>query len=527
MTLRSTLVRWVMLPALVIAAAFLAWWTYRTTQTLERLGERSIIDSTVLLTREKVDRVEQAIISDDNAVVHLVNPDDLDPVATRWAEAADRISPTVRSIFVLDERQRLLRHISRDDEAGAGRFRALFLRRMLPELHLSDEAPGGHKHLHEVFDGQSVMVSYLTREVAGRRYFVVLQADLDYVRSHVLRNLFDDPSARGRFNVVDEDGRLVFGKPLVGAGDYIVSRRFPTTLYKWRLSVAPQAAPELEARARRRRLLDVLFVSLSLGVLVAGVLFLAYAARNEQRLNQLKSDFIATVSHELKTPLSLIRMFGEMLATERVPTEARRKQYLEIIVRESERLTGLIENVLDFAKVERGKAAYEFHRANLGEVVARGVEMFRYRIDRERPQLVVDIAEDVPETDLDERAVQLLLFNLLDNAVKYAGNGEIITVRVRGDARALALEVEDRGPGIDEDDARRIFERFYRGKTASAGGARGSGIGLALVKHIANAHGGDVAVRSGAMGGAVFTVSLPVRSRGGGASERTEGKSAA
>lgn len=511
MNLGSTWMRWVLLPALIIAAAFLAYWTYRTTLTLERLGERSIIDSTVLLTREKVDRVEQLIISYDNAVVHLVNPDDLDPVVTRWAEAADRVSPTVRSILILDEGQRILRHVSRDPEPIAARFRQLFLQRILPALHLENEPPGSHRHLHEVYDGRTVMVSYLTREVAGRRYYLVLQADLDYVRDHVFQNLFDDPAARGRFNVVDENGRLVFGKPLTGAGDFVVSRRFPTTLYRWQLSVAPQAAPEIEARARRRRLLDGVLVALSLGVLVAGVAFLAYSARNEQRLNRLKSDFIATVSHELKTPLSIIRMFGEMLASGRVTDESKRRQYLDIIVRESERLTGLIENVLDFAKVERGKAAYEFHRANLGEVVARGIEMFRYRLDRDKPRLVVDIAQGIPDSDLDERAIQLLLFNLLDNAFKYASSGESIQVRVRGNARSLCLEVQDDGPGIDEEDARRIFERFYRGRSARTGGARGSGIGLALVKHIANAHGGDVTVRNGPERGAIFEVTLPVR----------------
>ena len=306
-------------------------------------------------------------------------------------------------------------------------------------------------------------------------------------------------------------GAFIFGKAICGPADFVVSRRFPTTLYKGRLSVAPQSAPELEERARRRRFLDGVLVTLSLGVLVAGSAFLAYAARNEQRLNRLKSDFIATVSHELKTPLSLIRMFGEMLSSERVATEAKRKQYLDIIVRESERLTSLIDNVLDFAKLERGKAAYEFRRANLGDVVARGVEMFRYRVEHDRPQLVTEIGSKIPDSDIDERSLQLLLFNLLDNAVKYAGNSEVISVRVLSNQRNLSLEVEDQGPGIAEEDRKRIFERFYRGRNAGDGGARGSGIGLSLVQSIANAHSGEVEARNGAKAGTIFVVTLPVR----------------
>jgi len=220
------------------------------------------------------------------------------------------------------------------------------------------------------------------------------------------------------------------------------------------------------------------------------------------------------VSHELKTPLSLIRMFGEMLATDRVPSADKRRQYLDIIVRESERLTALIDNVLDFARLERGRTSYEFAAGDLGNVVFRGVEMFRYRVVTERPKLVTDIAENLPRTRLDERALQLLLFNLLDNAVKYAGDSEEVLVRVRTVDRDLILDVEDRGPGIDPEDARRIFERFYRGRRASSSGARGSGIGLALVKHIAQAHGGDVTVLPRPGGGTVFRVRIPIEAPG-------------
>jgi two-component system phosphate regulon sensor histidine kinase PhoR len=152
-------------------------------------------------------------------------------------------------------------------------------------------------------------------------------------------------------------------------------------------------------------------------------------------------------------------MFGEMLASERTHTPEKRKQYLDIIVRESERLTSLIENVLDFARLERGRASYEFAVADLGEVVTRGIEVFRYRVERERPELLADIAPDLPKTRLDERAMQLLLFNLLDNAVKYAPDSDVVRVRVRSTGRTLTLAVEDHGPGIDPDDARRVFER--------------------------------------------------------------------
>lgn len=506
---RRQILRWTLLTAIVLASAFLSWWTFRTSAALERLGERSIIESTVLLVREKIDRVEALIIGGDNAVLHLVNPDDLDVVASRWPDLAERISPAAWTVLVLDEAQRPLRVVARGGDGDARRFRAFFEERLRAELRLQDETVGAYKHWHGALGGQNALVSYATREVAGRRYYVVIEIDLDYVRREVLPKLFDDPLARGRFNITDESNRLVYGRQLTAAGDFLVSMRFPTTLYKWRLAVAPRQAPELESRARNRRVAEGFFVTVALGVILAGVLFLLYAVRQEERLNRLKSDFIATVSHELKTPLALIRMFGEMLASERVATPEKRRHYLDVIVRESERLTSLIENVLDFARLERGKASFEFATGDLGAVVLRDVDLFRHRMQRDRPALVTDLAADLRPVRFDERAVQLMLFNLLDNACKYAGDGATITVRLRGDARRVTLEVEDEGPGIDPDDARRIFERFYRGKAARTGQARGSGIGLSLVKHIARAHGGDVTLRPRVGGGSVFVVTIP------------------
>jgi two-component system phosphate regulon sensor histidine kinase PhoR len=502
--------RAVLLPALLIAAGFLAWWTIRTARDLQRLDKASIIEGTLLLAREKVDRAELQLSAAELAVIHLVNPDDLDPLALRWSETAERLSPSVRSVLVLDERLRVVRHVVRADAAERPEFITVFERSISPLLELSSLSVDAQRRLHRVVDTRSVFVSAVAREVVGRRHYVIIEHDIDYIRNTLLPALFEDPAERGRFNVVDEDGHLIVGRRLSG-GDFVVSLRFGNSLDRWRLSAEPRSVQEIEARARRRPVVSLVLVALSLVVLLAGVLFLAFAARHEQRLNALKSDFIATVSHELKTPLSLIRMFSDMLTSDREVPEDRKKQYLQIISRESERLTALIENVLDFARVERGKAAYEFTRSNLRDVVVKGVELFRSRVDRERPAIVVELSEPIPDSDLDEQAVQLLLFNLLDNAVKYAPEGDKITVRVKHEGARLSLEVQDDGPGIDEDDQRRVFERFYRGRRAREHGARGSGIGLALVQHIARSHGGDVAVRNGEPKGAVFTVAIPVR----------------
>src|SRR4029079_4575549 len=158
----------------------------------------------------------------------------------------------------------------------------------------------------------------------------------------------------------------------------------------------------------------------------------------------------------------------------------------------SERLTALIENVLDFAKVERGKAAYEFAPGHVGDVVARAVEIYRYRAEREGMEVSLQIAESLPESSIDARALELAVINLLDNAFKYAKDGGRVDVEVERAGAMVHVRVSDRGPGIDPEDRERISERFVRGRNAGETRVRGSGIGLALVKHIAESHGGSV-----------------------------------
>jgi two-component system phosphate regulon sensor histidine kinase PhoR len=238
--------------------------------------------------------------------------------------------------------------------------------------------------------------------------------------------------------------------------------------------------------------------------LLAAVAFFLYASLQERRLNALKSDFIANVSHELKTPLSVVRMFAEMLMTQRVSSAEKQRQYLEMICRESERLSSLIENVLDFAALERGKQKYEREEADLGEIVARGVETVRQR--QENLEIRVHLPEALPRVLVDPQAVLLAIINLLDNAIKY-GEGSPIEVSVVVKIRELWVQVRDHGPGIPADETRRVFDRFYRVRRPGQQ-IRGSGIGLSLVKHIADAHGGVARADNAPDGGAVVSFSV-------------------
>jgi two-component system phosphate regulon sensor histidine kinase PhoR len=268
------------------------------------------------------------------------------------------------------------------------------------------------------------------------------------------------------------------------------------------------SAEELAAAVARRRVWEMVLVGLSGAVVIAGLAVILLAVMRERKLANLKSDFVANVSHELKTPLSLVRMFGELLQSGRVESDEKRKQYLQIIVSESERLGALIENVLDFAKVERGKAAYEFVDGNLGDVVARAVEACRLRADRQNVALELGVASGLPVAKIDERAIEIAVINLVDNALKYAPGGDRITISVQRLDRFLEIAVSDQGPGIPVEDRKRVFERFERGKGPVGSQVRGSGIGLALVKHIAEAHGGAATVDVVVPHGSRFSITL-------------------
>ena len=506
---RRQLFYFIFLPAVTAAACILAYYTYLTASQFDQLGEQSIAQSTLLLVQEKVDRIEQRLIDADNAVFHLVDLAEPTSFETTWPPLAERISPSVRAVLLLDDSGNVLGYSARASEAEKREFLKVLQERILPDLELERQPPGRLKHLHHSYGGHNYLLSYETRVSAARRYYVVAHHDTGYLIREELPALFANEEGKQLYNVVDEDNRRIYGPSLTRAGDYLVGRRFPTTLYQWRLQVAPKAAPLLEQKGRSRRVNEVGLIGLSFVIIIAGVVFFVYAAEKERRLNELKSEFIANVSHELKTPLSVVRMFGEMLLTKRVKSPEKQQEYLEIICRESERLTALIENVLDFAALERGKIRYDLRERDVGEVVSRAIETFRYRIEKEGTEVRLERRGEIPAVALDEQAILLAVINLLDNAVKY-GEGSAVEVEIEAHKREVQVRVRDRGKGIPARDLERVFERFYRSHGTTA---RGSGIGLSLVKHIVDAHGGRAWAEHAPGGGAIVAFALPIGKR--------------
>jgi signal transduction histidine kinase len=250
------------------------------------------------------------------------------------------------------------------------------------------------------------------------------------------------------------------------------------------------------------------FIDLMLG---AG-LYLTYTnVRREVHLSRLKSDFVANVSHELKTPLALIRLFAETLELGRVPGEDKKREYYHVINKESQRLTTLINNVLDFSRIEAGRKEYRFEPTDIARVVDEVLEAYRFTIEQQGFALDVRVAEDLPGVEVDKEAIGQALVNLVNNAIKYSRDEKSIRIRLEANDGRLLLSVADRGIGIARSEQKKIFEKFYRAEDSLVHETKGSGLGLALVRHIMEAHGGDVEVESAPGSGSTFTLVLPIK----------------
>jgi signal transduction histidine kinase len=254
------------------------------------------------------------------------------------------------------------------------------------------------------------------------------------------------------------------------------------------------------------------FIDLMLG---AG-LFLVYSnVRREAHLARLKSDFVANVSHELKTPLALIRLFAETLELRRVPSEEKAQQYYRVINKESQRLTQLINNILDFSRIEAGRKEYRFAPTNVGRIVSEVLEAYRFQIEQQGFELSVDVEPDLPEVEADSEALGQALLNLVNNAIKYSREVKSLALVVRRDGDRVLVSVTDRGIGVPKGEQKKIFEKFYRGEASLVHETKGSGLGLSLVEHIMDAHGGAVEVESAPGKGSTFTLVLPVARKKG------------
>lgn len=257
---------------------------------------------------------------------------------------------------------------------------------------------------------------------------------------------------------------------------------------------------------QRRLVIALAVLAVSLGVFAA-----VRTVGREVEAARAKADFAANVSHELRSPITQIRLKGESLQLDLVTDEADRQAHYDAIVRECERLSRLVDNVLDFSSIERGVKKYTLRAEDLGQIIVRSVESCRSAADAAHLTLMVDLPDALPVVWVDREAIGQVMTNLLSNAIKYGSEGGRVEVVCRVTLDGAEVSVTDHGIGITPDDQAKIFEHFYRVQSSEVRRRRGTGIGLTIVRYIVEAHGGTIAVQSAIGEGSTFTVTLPLQ----------------
>ena len=280
----------------------------------------------------------------------------------------------------------------------------------------------------------------------------------------------------------------------------------------WRVTAFPKTGSVAALASREVTRFAVLLV-LVFGTVVAAMFLAVRSVAGELALARMRADFVASVSHELKTPLSLIRMFAESLQQGWVG-EDRKANYYEVITRESERLTGLINNVLDFSRMESGGRKYRRASVDLRGVLASLLDRYQYHLNAAQIALTRELPDEPVFAFVDSEAMEQVFVNLLSNAVKYMGDANrqprMVRVSLTCNQKHAYIRVADTGIGISHEDRVRIFERFWRADNKHVRAVAGSGLGLTLVKDIIKAHDGDITVESIPGQGSTFAVTLPL-----------------
>jgi two-component system phosphate regulon sensor histidine kinase PhoR len=264
------------------------------------------------------------------------------------------------------------------------------------------------------------------------------------------------------------------------------------------------------ARDRTKR--NLILVVLMDAVLLFGTWLIFRNVKRQVELSQMKSDFVSNVSHEIRTPLSLISMYIETLEMGRVKSAEKIKEYYNVILNETSRLSGIVNRILSFSQIESNKRKYIFGETLINEVVENAALTFRYSLENKGFSYSFTPGENLPVIMADREAVADAFVNLVDNAMKYSLENKVISVRTGKYENYVYVEVEDHGVGISEKDQKYIFDKFYRVTEMNlANKVKGSGLGLAIVKHIMDIHKGRIYVKSTPGSGSLFRLLFPVK----------------
>ncbi len=337
-----------------------------------------------------------------------------------------------------------------------------------------------------------------------------------FEKEYILSNLFPEiltsvELGRDVFvGILGDNDSLLYLQQNLPISNYLVAENFSQLFVNWKVALFDKDGRSIEQlTGNEKQLYLVLFVGIIV-VMLIGIFIIVRAVIHESEVSRMKSEFVSNVSHELKTPLALIRMFGETLDEGIVTDEKKRREFYSIIRKESERLTHLIDNVLDFSRMDTGAKIYHFEEADLVKVVRSSLEAYKFHIRDNGFEIEIELPDESMLLKIDKDAISQALLNLLSNAVKFSEYKKFIRVEVSSDSTSAMISVTDNGVGIAKRELSKIFEKFYRAPSSMVEETTGSGLGLALVKHIVEAHDGIIDVESEPGKGSMFIIRIPL-----------------
>ena len=347
------------------------------------------------------------------------------------------------------------------------------------------------------------------REAAG---MLGVQISGEYLVESVLPEALGNAQLREGAEVIFTDlaGRPLSGKRNISTGLPLVTEYFEDNFPPWKIELFQAPAKGLEILDLRRNFYFWTILTLIV-VLAFGAFLIVRTIGHELEILKIKSDFVSSVSHEFKTPLTSIRALMERLVDGKVRDGAKMDQYFSIIAQDTDKLTRLVNNLLDFSKIEEGKKKYDFTDTDIVRIATEHVQGFKDEQALGGPDIRLEIAGEIPNIRADADALSRALANLLSNAVKFTPAGKTIRVGLSSNTGSVILEVEDEGIGIHPDEVGKVFEKFFQGRNALAKSTRGTGLGLTLVKHVVEAHGGRILVESRLGLGSKFSLIFPIK----------------
>lgn len=341
---------------------------------------------------------------------------------------------------------------------------------------------------------------------------LVFQFDNDYLLTEVFpRELAAvELGKEVTVGILNEKDSLVYLQNDLQLSSFLAAENFTQFFIPWKVALFDSTGKTIQQlSARERHLYLGLFIGI-LFVMLMGIIILSRAVIHESEISRMKSEFVSNVTHELKTPLSLIRMFGETLDSGIVKEEVKRREFYSIIRKESERLTHLINNVLDYSQIDSGTRAYELGETDLVTVIRQSLEAYKFHIRDLGFEIESTMPEEALMTKIDKDAISQAFLNLLNNAVKYSEERKHIRVEIVRETNTVLISVIDQGIGIAREELKKIFDKFYRVPNNKIKKTRGSGLGLTLTRHIVEAHHGKIEVESEPGRGSRFSIRLPL-----------------